>query len=138
MLTQRTSSTLGGLALVLFGVAIGIAGDRLILSHHGGTVDHAEQQHEMALGHFQQLFDLDDAQVRQIDSIFRRHQTTVTESWSSLQPHLRTAIESVHNSMFAVLRPDQRERFHAWLEEQGAHGVMVIEHEGPHGGPERR
>ena len=137
MLSQRTSSTLGGLALVLFGVALGIAGDRLVLSHHGGSVTHTERQHEMALGHFQQLFDLDDGQVRQIDSIFRRHQTTVTESWSSLQPRLRTAIESVHHSMFEVLRPEQRERFHAWLEEQGAHGVMVIEHEGRHEGPER-
>ena len=134
MVSQRASSALGGVALVLFGVALGIAGDRLVLSHHPVASPHVETQHEMALRHFRQLFDLDDTQVRQIDSIFRRHQTTVIESWASLQPRLQTAIESVHTSMFTVLRPDQRERFHAWLQEQGAHGVVIIEHDAPHGG----
>ena len=85
----------------------------------------------MALRHFQQLFDLDDEQVRQIDSIFRKHQTTVVESWSSVQPHLRSAVESVHNSMFEILRPEQREKFVDWLDEQGVHGLMIMEHAPP-------
>ena len=93
MINNRTAGSLGGLALVLIGVAIGIGADRLWLSHHGGPTPH--ESHEMALQHMQQMFDLDDDQLEQIDAIFRRHQGVVVASWAQVEPSLRTAVESV-------------------------------------------
>jgi len=131
---QRLAGAVGGVALVLFGVAIGVAGDRMILRHHPSETSAAEQ-HRMALQHFQELFDLDDGQVEQIDEIFRRHQSVVVESWSAVEPRLRTAIESVHASMQHVLRPEQQEAFQAWLHEQGQREMHIIQHPDGHTPP---
>lgn len=128
MLNSKMSGTLGGIALVVFGVAIGIVADRIVLSHHP-PASSAESQHAMALQHLQDLFALDDDQVDQIDQIFLRHQGAVIQSWMTVQPHLRSAIESVHLSMSEILRPEQREAFRVWLEEQGAHGMIIIDHD---------
>ena len=132
MLNQRIASGLGGVALVAFGIAIGIAADRFHLSYRPASVSSAENQHRMALQHLQDLFALDDAQVNEIDQIFRRHQGAIIQSWMTIQPHLQSAIESVHLSMSEVLRPEQREAFRTWMEEQSAHGVIVIDHRQQH------
>lgn len=133
-MNQRTAGGVGGVALVLFGVAIGVAADRLVLSHHPQTAT-TEDQHRMALQHLRGLFDLDDGQVTEMDEIFSRHQDVVIESWTTVEPRLRMAIESVHASMESVLRPDQIEAFHAWLGEQGRHEIHVIQHQGERSPP---
>ncbi len=132
MLNQRIASGLGGAALVVFGIAIGIVVDRFHLRDPHEPVSSAESQHRMALQHLQGLFALDDAQVDEIDEIFTRHQGAVIRSWMTIQPSLQSAIESVHLSMSEVLRPDQREAFRTWLEEQAADGVIVIDHRQQH------
>lgn len=132
-MNQRLARGMGSLALVLFGVALGVAGDRLILRHHGPArvaAPSPEEQHRTALLHFQELFDLDEEQVARIDEVFRRHQSIVVESWSAVEPRLRTAIESVHMSMQHILRPEQRAAFHEWLREQGEHSITIIQHGG--------
>lgn len=117
MTGRLPTGLVGGLALVLLGGVLGIAADRLVSGRTPSALTPLEA-HELMLADFRDRLGLDEAQVDEIDSIFRRHQRAVETSWQEIQPHLRSAIDSVHRHMERILRPDQREAFREWVAEQ--------------------
>lgn len=111
------SAILGVLSIFAIGAAAGIFVDRT-LHRHGASAVHAAALHEQALSQLRDRLDLEDGQLHSIDSVLRLHQGTVDRTWETLQPQVHAAIDSVHIRIESLLRPDQREAFRTWVEEQ--------------------
>lgn len=148
----------GGVLLAVFavGVMAGVAWER----HHGrgwsagfgsGVHEAALHAHRAALAELDDAVDLDEEQIDQIHRLMARRQEVVNEVWLRLRPEVESAMSEVHSEIAALLRPEQRERYHRWLEERrrdgwsfrvrgepqgaasepGAHGVPSAERDGP-------
>jgi Spy/CpxP family protein refolding chaperone len=55
--------------------------------------------------------DLDATQQQAIAEILARHQKDVDVTWHAMQPHVRATLESTHQEIARVLRPEQAEKF---------------------------
>ena len=54
---------------------------------------------------------LDSAQQVAVAQILARHQKAIDATWHSLQPHVRATLDSTHQEILGVLRPDQAEKY---------------------------
>lgn len=54
---------------------------------------------------------LDSAQEAAIARILERRQKTIDATWSSLQPHVRATLDSTHQEILSVLRPEQAAKY---------------------------
>lgn len=124
---------LGVLSLLVIGGVLGVTADRTLHGSGGRApvTDHfvelQEDLHERALSDFQERLRLDEGQRRDVDSVFRRHQSSVDRAWNTLRPQVQSAVDSVHAHIESILRPDQRAAFRDWLASQ-AGGEMDLRH----------
>jgi hypothetical protein len=118
MARGRPRAALAIASLIVFGAVLGIAADRLYLAHRPPQSS-MQHLHEETLDRFRVILDLDDAQVAAIDSIFRHRQGEFESTWRVLNHHLYSTVDSVHEEVNALLRPEQREAFRRWLREEG-------------------
>lgn len=126
-MSRRLAVVTGALSLVALGAALGITIDRLFLAPTAPAHDVFEL-HARALEQFRTHLDLDDEQVAAIDSIFRHRQAAVENTWEVLHDHLHSAVDSVHQDVMAILRPDQRAALQRWMRRSG------VDHDAGHGG----
>ena len=124
---SKPFAILGIVSIFALGAATGIAGDRM-LHHHGGSAAHDAGMREQALSHLHHQLSLDSAQLREVESVLRRHQSAVDQTWNALQPQVHAAIDSVHVRIESLLRPEQREAFRRWVAEQAPSREMHREH----------
>lgn len=125
MPSPRRRAIVTAISLLGLGGAIGVTLDRVWLTHAGerahGPLD-AQTEMVEAL---QAELALTVAQANEISAILERHQGQVTNTWETVRPHLRAAMDSVGSEIEVVLAPEQRERFRSWIREQhGPNGSM--------------
>jgi hypothetical protein len=105
----------GTLLLVLTfagGVAIGVTYERRQVSAHDVTnVQGHDALHRLATD-----LELDSAQQQAITEIFSRHQKEVDATWHAMQPHVRATLDSTHQEILGVLRPEQAAKFRKMME----------------------
>src|SRR5690606_28642275 len=126
MAAGRPGAALAVASLIVLGAVLGSATDRPYLAHRPqhGSMSSMEHLHEETLERFRVILDLDDAQVAAIDSIFRHRQDEFESTWRILNHHLYSTVDSVHEEVNALLRPEQREAFQRWLREEGRRGGL--------------
>lgn len=59
---------------------------------------------------------LDSAQQQAITEILSRHQKEVDAAWHAMQPHVRATLDSSHEEILGVLRPEQAVKFRRMME----------------------
>ena len=94
------------------GVASGVYYERghAPSGHAAGTDGHA------AMHRLVGDLDLDTAQQQAVAEIFARHQKDVDAAWHAMQPNVRATLDSTHQEILAVLRPEQAEKFRAMMQ----------------------
>lgn len=78
----------------------------------------AVAEHERALEELRVVVGLDDEQMEAVNRIIASHQRVVEMHWEQLRPEVQEAMQQVHHEIAEHLRPDQRERYHLWLQQQ--------------------
>lgn len=114
-MNPRANGILGGAAVLLIGVALGIVLDRTVLVPPHSEASTA-QDHAAVLASLTADLHLSDAQVAQVREILDRHQATVTAAWQDTHRTLKAALDSVTTQVEAVLEPDQIEEYHEWID----------------------
>lgn len=85
------------------GVVVGVAYERhRTPGHEAPGVD----SHHL-LYRFRHELGLDSAQHQAIGVILARRQRAVDSTWHALQPQVRAALDSTHQEVLGILRPDQ-------------------------------
>ena len=106
---------LGGAAIIAAtfaaGALAGIRYDRL----HAPQRDMSMMAAHQVLMQLHDQLGLDAEQHRQIQAILARHQSAIDSSWASMQPRVRAALDSTLRDMMAVLRPDQVDKYRAFV-----------------------
>jgi hypothetical protein len=77
-------------------------------------------ENEVAMTELSEFLDLDDEQVAQVHAVLAENQHVVQLMWEEFRPEVQAAMREVHMDIAAVLRPDQAERFHAWILRHGS------------------
>ncbi len=106
----------GAVLLVVF--AAGALSGTVFERHHIGRVAASVSllgENQVAMDELRDYLDLDDEQVAKIHAVIAENQHTVQLMWEQFRPEVQDAMRGVHNQIAALLRPDQAERFHAWL-----------------------
>jgi Spy/CpxP family protein refolding chaperone len=85
---------------------------------HLAAAPSGAEVHEAAMSELREVLDLDDAQVAQIHALMAERQETVQRIWEQLRPEVQQAMTEVHEDIARLLRPEQRQRFHQWLQQQ--------------------
>jgi Spy/CpxP family protein refolding chaperone len=133
MTGQRILAGVVLLSVFSLGAFVGIFVDR-----HNSLRDPAgvspEEVHEAAMVELREELGLDEEQIQQIHAIMADRQELVQRIWEQLRPELQAAMTDVHAEIAALLRPEQRQRFHDWLQrrrqeaENDGEGVVIIPH----------
>ena len=105
---------LGATALLVIGAVAGIAVDRTLIQpaatgHVGGGA------HGSLIASLRNELDLDANQLDTVQAIMRHHQQQVNHTWAVIRPAMQATVDSVERQIAEVLRPEQRDRFHAWF-----------------------
>ena len=75
-------------------------------AHHDSRAD---AQH--VLGRLRDQLGLDSGQERTIAAILARRQQTVDSTWHLMQSHVYATMDSAHQEILRVLRPDQAAKY---------------------------
>lgn len=116
----KGKALLAAVSLLLIGGVLGIALDRHFLAAHGGGSSHSSVSgmfHDMAMETLERELALSADQRRQIDSLINAHHAQLTRAWERVHSDLIATVDTVHREIEAVLTPEQRARFQAWLRE---------------------
>ena len=122
MTGARMRATISLLAAIVFGVAMGIGGDRLWLRRSMPiSMDSPALINEM-----DRRLHLDATQRTAIAAVLRRNQTAVDSAWGLVRPGFHAIVDSSQREILDVLRPDQRGPYLSWLQaaHHGMGGVM--------------
>lgn len=94
------------------GVAAGIGYERrqAVGQHAGAMEDHGAMQRLV------RDLDLDSLQQQAITEILTRHQKDVDATWHLMQPHVRATLDSTHQDIERVLRPEQLATFRTMMQ----------------------
>ncbi len=116
---------LAAASLLLLGASLGVAGDRLVLSHTpsggGGTARGATQvvldtEHAARFRAVLDHMDLSDTQRAAVDSILGHYQGNVEQAWGTIQPALQSTMDSARRAITDLFTEEQRATFQDWLE----------------------
>jgi hypothetical protein len=105
------------LAVFAAGLVFGVFFERRH-SVDAGAADSAAAEHEATIAELREVVGLDDDQMQQVHGILARHQRIVQVHWEELRPEVQNAMRRVHMEIADLLHPDQRQRYHEWLELQ--------------------
>lgn len=123
-------------AVLLAVLALGVVGGYALHDHldavpglHPGSAPSGPELHEAAMRELREVLDLDDTQIEQVHALLADRQETVQRIWEQLRPEVQQAMTEVHEEIAALLRPEQRQRFHEWLQRQRElHEAPAIPH----------
>ncbi len=99
-------------ATLTAGVVIGVSYERQRAASHEAP----EISSHDVLHHFTRELGLDSAQQWAIAAVFARRQGAVDSTWHALRPHVREMLDSAHQEIVRVLRPDQAAKFRTMVE----------------------
>ena len=111
-------------AVLLFVFAAGALVGTGLERHHvfiGPAEVSLLEENEIAVAELSAFLDLDEEQAAQINAILLDRQQLVEQMWAQFRPEVQDAMRQVHTDIAELLRPDQVERFHAWL---GRHAAV--------------
>lgn len=117
----------GVVSLLTLGAVIGIVVDHTVILPSFMHASSNNDDHNVMLTSLGGTVELTGEQVEEIHSILRHHQETVVHTWETMRPHLVSALDSVHEQVETVLRPDQIEGFRRWWDEQHGTGTPHVE-----------
>lgn len=69
----------------------------------------------MLISEMDRRLHLDETQRAAIASVLQKHQTAVDSAWARLRPSVHAVIDSSQREILALLRPDQRDAYIAWI-----------------------
>ena len=111
---SRARAILAALSLLVLGAVIGIALDRHLNAASGQTSP-AAAMHEMLMSSLDEDLDLTSEQRRRIDEIVAARRHSLRDAWQLVHTQLGAAADTVHLEINAILTPEQRTAFRAWL-----------------------
>ena len=92
----------------------------------------ATELHETAMAELVEVLDLDDDQLEKIHAVLADRQQLVQDVWEQVRPEVAAAMQEIHTEIGNLLRPEQRQRYHEWLNHQraesGEERVLIIPH----------
>jgi hypothetical protein len=94
------------------GVALGVAFERRQALPNGAP---GLKAHD-ALHRLNGELNLDSSQHKAITEILARHQKDVDTTWHAMQPHVRATLDSTHQEILDILRPEQAVKFRKMME----------------------
>jgi hypothetical protein len=110
--SSRLHAGLTLLAVLVIGIALGVTFDRFWVMR---AMPASPMNSAMLISEMDRRLHLDVAQRDTIASVLRRHQMTVDSAWARVRPSLHAVIDSSQREIIAVLRPDQRSAYLAWI-----------------------
>lgn len=116
MTGQRVLAGLVLMSVFSLGAFVGVFVDRHHHSPHDVAAVSPAEIHEAAMAELRDEIGLDERQIEQIHAIMANRQQLVQHLWEQLRPELLAAMNDVHAEIAELLRPEQRELFHAWLQ----------------------
>lgn len=125
--SSRLHAALTLVAVLVIGIALGVTLDRFWIMRAPPA---NPMSSAMLIGEMDRRLHLDVAQRDTIANVLHRHQLTVDSAWARVRPSVHAVIDSSQREIIAVLRPDQRSAYLAWIRSHtmGASGM-------PHGRP---
>ena len=99
-------------ATLTAGVVIGVGYERRRTPAH----ERAGMDSHDVVHHFTRALALDSTQQQAIAAIFSRRQGAVDSTWHAVRPHVRETLDSAHQEIVRVLRPDQAAKFRKMVE----------------------
>ncbi len=131
MIGQRLIAGVVLASVFSLGALAGIFYDRHISGPRPTELSGAEM-HEAAMAELQEALGLDEGQIEQIHAVLAGRQQLVEQAWEQVRPEVLNAMREIHVEIAALLRPEQRVRYHEWLNQQHAdsqaEGVLIIPH----------
>lgn len=123
----------GRAGLVLIAVfAAGLLGGVALERHLFGAAPRVatpREAHAAAMSDLVEALDLDQEQTARVHEIIASNHRVVQGAWEELRPRVQNAMTNVNREIAGILRPDQRQRFHDWLEARAEHGSTFTFHE---------
>jgi len=110
--SSRLHAALTLVAVLVIGIALGITLDRFWVMR---ALPASPMNSATLISEMDRRLHLDVAQRDTIASVLRRHQMTVDSAWARVRPSLHAVIDSSQREIIAVLRPDQRDAYRAWI-----------------------
>jgi hypothetical protein len=120
--SSRLHAALTLLAVLVIGIALGVTLDRFWVMR---ALPASPMNSAMLISEMDRRLHLDVAQRDTIASVLRRHQMTVDSAWARVRPSLHAVIDSSQREIIAVLRPDQRSEYLAWIRSHTMKGSGV-------------
>ena len=84
------------------------------------------------MAELQEAVGLDEQQIEQVHAVLAGRQQLVQRAWEQVRPEVQEAMREIHVEIAALLRPDQRQRYHEWLarqrDESHNERVLIIPH----------
>jgi len=92
----------------------------------------AAELHEVAMAELQEVLGLDERQIEQVHAVLAGRQQLVQDAWEQVRPEVQAAMQEIHAEIAALLRPEQRQLYHEWLNRQRDQSqrehVLIISH----------
>jgi hypothetical protein len=117
--SSRTRAALTLVAVLIIGIALGVTLDRFWVMR---AMPASPMSPAVLINEMNRRLHLDAAQRDTIEDVLRRHQMTVDSAWARVRPNVHAVIDSSQREIIAVLRPDQRAAYLAWI--RTAHHAM--------------
>lgn len=115
---KRAVAALLAAALLLSGVAVGVAVDRLLLGGGRRASWWVRQQPPAQLEKLRRALELDEAQARAVEEILTRRWGAMAEIFRRMDPELEAIRGRASSEIRAVLTSEQRRRYEDMLAEQ--------------------
>ncbi len=92
----------------------------------------AAELHEVAMAELQEVLGLDERQIEQVHAVLAGRQQLVQDAWEQVRPEVQAAMREIHVEIAELLRPEQRQRYHEWLNRQRDESrherILIITH----------
>jgi hypothetical protein len=120
---------------LLFVFALGVFAGAFYERHHAARPTaglSGAEVHEAAMAELEEVLGLDAAQIEQIHAVLAARQEFVQEAWEQVRPQVQSAMQEIHVEIAELLRPEQRQAYHEWLnrqrDESADERVLIIPH----------
>jgi hypothetical protein len=120
-------SIMASVLLLLIGAASGIAVDHLVLFHRHGSAMGASSSGTatthmaVLLAELDRVLQLTPPQHASINAILTRHQQSIDSAWRVIHGQVNAGMDSVHQELRAILRPEQMTQLREWMSQHMAH-----------------
>ena len=94
------------------GMALGVGYERGRSDRHNG----ARPDPHHFLQHLSSTLGLDSAQQRAVAAVLAHRQGAVDSTWHAMRPHVRATMDSAHQDIMALLRPEQAAKYRTLIE----------------------